>query len=110
MQAALLLAASVLPAAAPLTPEQAIERQQAAIRDVILHPCGRPGDDEILVCGQEETVPERRSGRGYRPEDEWRAPDEGPWFSWTRGRVSLSCCSVSGRSGTGAGLSLRIRF
>jgi hypothetical protein len=95
-----------------LTPEQAIDRQREVVRDVVRHPCGRPGTpEEILVCGVgDRSVPERRQGSGLRPEDEWEAPAEGPWFSWSRGPLTLSCCSVRGQQGSGAGLGLRIAF
>ncbi len=111
MQALLLLAAAGLPAPPPPTLTEAVERQQAAVRDAVANPCGR-GDsvDEIVVCGQtEQTVPERR-GRGYDPQSEFEAPVEGPWFSWNRGPLSLTCCAVRGQQGTGAGLGLRLRF
>lgn len=111
MQPVLLLAASALPAPAPVTAEQAVERQQAVVRDVVTNPCGTAeGADEILVCGQaERSVPTRR-GSGYDPSTAWTPPAEGPWFSFRRGPLTISCCSVRGGQSTGAGLGLSLRF
>ncbi|HEX8194061.1 MAG TPA: hypothetical protein VF552_14295 [Allosphingosinicella sp.] len=107
----LLTAAAALPVPPPTTAEQAVERQRAIVRDAVANPCGR-GDsiDEIVVCGQQDrSVPERRRpGDGFEPS--WEAPAEGPWFSFNRGPLSLTCCSVQGSRGSGAGLGLRIRF
>lgn len=111
MQAALLLAVAVLPAPRPPTAEEAIERQQSLVRDVVRYPCGRsPSPEEIIVCGEaDRSVPQRRrNGDGFDPE--WRPPEEGPWFSWNRGPLSVTCCSVRGGQGSGAGIGLRFRF
>lgn len=111
MQAFLLLAAAGLPAPPPLTPDQAIERQQAAVRDAVRYPCGRSEDEEeIVVCAElDRSVPERRSaGDGVEPR--WQAPEQGPWFSWNRGSLSLTCCEVQGSRSNGAGVGLRLRF
>jgi len=106
----LLLAAAALPAPQPVTAEQAVERQQAVVRDVVTNPCGTAeGADEILVCGQaERSVPTRRSGNDSS--SGWTPPAEGPWFSYRRGPLTISCCSVRGGQGTGAGLGLSLRF
>jgi hypothetical protein len=106
----LLLAAQSIAAPLPPTAEQAIERQQSVVREVVRYPCGRAETpDEILVCGEaDRSVPERRrAGDGFDPE--WRAP-EGPWFSWNRGPLAITCCSVRGQQGTGTGIGLRLRF
>jgi hypothetical protein len=113
VQAALLLAVAGLPAPAPLTADQAMERQQAAVRDVVRYPCGRaPTPEEIIVCGRtaDRGVPTRRGRRGSADFERWTAPEEGPWFSWNRGPLSVTCCSVRGGRGTGAGLGLSLRF
>jgi hypothetical protein len=112
VQAALLLAAAGLPAPPALTPDQAIEQQQSAVREIVRYPCGRsPSPEEILVCGRtaEQGVPTRRGGRSI-PFGRWSAPEEGPWFSWNRGPLSVSCCSVRGGQGTAAGPSISLRF
>jgi hypothetical protein len=109
--AALLLAASVIPAPPPPTAEQAIERQRSVVREVVRFPCGRAATpEEIVVCGQDNSgVPTRRANRdGFDPE--WVPPAEGPWFSWNRGPHSITSCAVRGDQGTGAGLGLRLRF
>jgi hypothetical protein len=111
VQALLLLAAAGLPAPPPLTAEQAIERQRSVVRDAVRYPCGRgDSEEEIVVCAEiDRSVPERRRpGDGFDPE--WEPPVEGPWFSWNRGPLSITCCAVRGGQGTGAGLGLRLRF
>lgn len=112
MQAALLLAASVIPAPQPPTAEQAIERQRSVVREVVRYPCGRAQTpEEIVVCGRDNSgVPARRADTDGVFDPEWVPPEEGPWFSWNRGPLSITCCAVRGGQGTGAGLGLRLRF
>ena len=108
-------AAAVAPgiAAMPLTPAQAVERQQAEVRAAIdSSPC-RAGAtaQEIVVCGElYSALPDQAARSGYDPAREFAAPARGPWFRFSRGPLLLTCCSVDGSRGTGAGLSLRLRF
>jgi hypothetical protein len=99
--------------ASPPTPEQAVARQQAEVREAVdSSPC-RAGAtaEEIVVCGAlYSALPTRASRSGYDPAREFAAPVRGPWFEFRRGPLSLSCCSIDGTSGTGAGLGLRLRF
>jgi hypothetical protein len=100
-------------AAPPPTPEQAVARQQEEVRDAIdSSPC-RSGAtaDEIVVCGAlYSALPTPAARSAYDPARIFAAPARGPWFEFRRGPLSLSCCSIDGRSGTGAGLGLRLRF
>ncbi len=94
-----------------VTVEQAAERQRDAVRALVAAPaCGSEEDDAILVCGRRFEPIRSTSGSGYTPPPRFAAPAEGPWFHLGLGPVTLSCCSISGDEGTGAGLSLRIRF
>jgi hypothetical protein len=111
VQALLLFAAAGIPAPPPLTADQAIERQRAVVRDAVRYPCGRiEGEEDIVVCAQpDRSVPQRRqAGESFEPE--WQPPEEGPWFSWNRGPLSLTCCAIRGSQSSGAGLGLRLRF
>ena len=111
MGSALLLAAaaSILP---PPTPDQAVERQRATVREATLtSPCRQGASpDEIVVCGRLTRAAPGVPVSGYAPQREWAAPERGPWFQLGSGRVTISCCAIEGSRGTGAGLSLRIRF
>ncbi|HYG29913.1 MAG TPA: hypothetical protein VD887_06840 [Allosphingosinicella sp.] len=100
-------------AAPPPTPEQAVVRQQAEVRAAIdSSPCrGGATPQEIVVCGElYSALPDRAARSGYDPSREFAAPASGPWFRFRRGPLSLTCCSVEGSRGTGAGLSLRLLF
>lgn len=111
VSAALLIAAaaSILP---PPTPDEAIARQRAEVQEAVrTSPCRRGASpDEIVVCGRLTRAAPGVPVSGYRPSDEWAAPERGPWFELVRGPLSISCCAIEGSHGTGAGLSLRIRF
>lgn len=97
----------------PPTAEQAVRRQQDEVREAIgSSPC-RSGAtaEEIVVCGRlYSALPGRAARSGYDPASEFTAPARGPWFEYRRGPLSLSCCSIDGSRGSGAGLGLRLRF
>lgn len=100
-------------AAPPPTPEQAVERQQAEVREAVASSPCRAGAtaEEIVVCGElYSALPVRASRSGYDPAREFAAPVRGPWFEFRRGPLSLSCCSIDGSGGSGAGVGLRLRF
>jgi hypothetical protein len=106
-----MLLALAIPGAAP-SPDEAIGRQRAEVRDAVEgSPC-RPGADpeEILVCGRMTGSPPTAPVTGYDPAREFSAPARGPWFELRRGPLSIACCAIDGSRGTGAGLSLRLRF
>jgi hypothetical protein len=112
MHGPLLFAAASLPQVATMTPEEAIARQQQEVREAIAtSPC-RPGasDEEIVVCGRLHAPPPTRPVFGYAPPRGFAAPQDGPWFEFTRGRLSVSCCAISTARGSAAGLGLRIGF
>jgi hypothetical protein len=97
----------------PPTPEQAVERQQAEVREAVANSPCRAGAtaEEIVVCGElYSALPVPASRSGYDPAREFAAPARGPWFQFRRGPLSLSCCSIDGSGGSGAGLGLRLRF
>jgi hypothetical protein len=108
--AAAVIAPGIAP---PPTADEAVERQQAEVREAIdSSPC-RAGATpaEIVVCGElYSALPERGTRSGYDPARAFAAPARGPWFEYRRGPLSLSCCSIDGSGGTGAGLGLRLRF
>ena len=111
MDGALLLASLAAPGLMP-TPEEAIERQQTEVREAVAgSPC-RPGasSDEIVVCGRITGTAPTAPVSGYDPSREFSAPPRGPWFELRRGPLSISCCAIETSRGTGAGLSLRVRF
>jgi hypothetical protein len=97
----------------PATAEQAVERQRQEVREAIdSSPC-RSGatDEEIVVCGRlYSALPTRAARSGLVPSSVFSAPVRGPWFEYRRGPLSLSCCSIDGSRGSGAGLGLRLRF
>jgi hypothetical protein len=114
MELGLLVAAAghALAPSAAVTAEQAIERQRDSVLDAI-SPCRRAStEEEIVVCGQRNAgMPDlSRLPGGSRLPRSWAAPERGPWFEVRRGPLSLTCCSVEGGSGTGAGLALRLGF
>ena len=96
----------------PASAEQAVERQRDEVRDSVTRPCRSEADEEtIVVCGQlVESGGAFDGGSAFIPPSRFAAPAKGSWFEIRRGPVSISCCSVDGSRGTGAGLSLRIRF
>jgi hypothetical protein len=103
------IAASGLPAP---TLAQAVERQRDQVLDAI-SPCRRAASrEEIVVCGERHAdAPDlTRTPAGASPPEAWAAPASGPWFTYRRGPLSLTCCSVNGSRGTGAGLGLRVGF
>ncbi|HEX8525377.1 hypothetical protein [Allosphingosinicella sp.] len=111
------LAAFAAPAAAycvplPVGASEAVERQRGEVRDAVARPCaGEPDEETIVVCGQPiEAATGGSGGSFYVPPARFAAPAQGPWFEIRRGPLSISCCSVEGGLGNGAGLSLRIRF
>jgi hypothetical protein len=109
------LAAAAAQSIAPppaATVEEAIERQRGAVLDAI-SPCRRSATrEEIVVCGRRHAdMPDlARTASGASPPESWAAPANGPWFEFRRGPLSLTCCSVDGGRGSGAGLGLRLRF
>ena len=112
MHSPLLLAAASLPQMS-VTPGEAIARQRQEVRAAIeSSPC-RAGatDEEIVVCGRiYQPGPITPDGR-YDPPRALVAPQAGPWFEFSRGPLSISCCSVStANGGTAVGLGLRIAF
>jgi hypothetical protein len=110
----LLLMASTAPTAAgqppdPLPAQQAVQRQREQVRSFVERR-GCPGssaEEEIVVCGE---IPDDPIARAYRPPAGFTVPEEGPWFNVSTGSVALSCCAIETSRGTGAGVSLRIRF
>jgi len=102
-------AASALPAP---TLDQAVERQRDQVLDAI-SPCRRAASrEEIVVCGERhaDALDLTRTPSGAPPPEVWAAPASGPWFTYRRGPLSLTCCSVEGSRGSGAGLGLRVGF
>ena len=109
------LAAAAAQAIAPppaATVDGAIEGQRATVLDAI-SPCrGAATREEIVVCGRRHAdMPDlARTPSGTLPFEAWAAPASGPWFEFRRGPLSLTCCSVDGARGSGAGLGLILRF
>jgi hypothetical protein len=102
-------AASALPAP---TLDQAVERQRDQVLDAI-SPCRRAASrEEIVVCGERHIDSQdlARTPSGAAPPQAWAAPASGPWFTYRRGPLTLTCCSVNGSRGTGAGLGLQVGF
>jgi hypothetical protein len=108
---ALLLAAGA--AIVPSPPlDAAVERQREAVREAVdWNPC-RAGasPDEIVVCGRLNEPPPLAPVSNYDPGRQFRPPERGPWFSWRRGPLTISCCAISTDRGTGAGVGLSLTF
>lgn len=114
MTLSLLAAAAAQAVASPPPPDagQSIERQRATVLDAI-SPCRRAmTDEEIVVCGERNSeMPDLAGGPdGSMPVRRSAPPERGAWFEVRRGPLSLTCCSVGGSGGTGAGIALRLDF
>jgi hypothetical protein len=112
MHGPLLLAAVSLPQM-PVTPDEAIARQQQEVHAAIeTSPC-RAGatDEEIVVCGRIYQPGPITPDRRYDAPRDFAVPQAGPWFEFRRGGMTFSCCSVpTANGGTAAGIGLRIAF
>lgn len=106
-----LIAAAAAQGLPPPTIDELAERQRDEVRDAV-SPCRNAATQaEIVVCGQRDAEADLSRGRaGTVPDRRWAAPETGPWFEYRRGPFVLSCCSVDGSRGTGAGIGLRLRF
>ncbi|HEX8216199.1 MAG TPA: hypothetical protein VF577_01925 [Allosphingosinicella sp.] len=112
MSLVLIAAAAAAQGISAPTIDELAERQRNQVRDAI-SPCRRAASEgDILVCGQRGTDAEdlSRPRSGAIPFRRWAAPESGPWFEFHRGPISITCCSVNGSRGTGAGVGLRLRF
>jgi hypothetical protein len=92
--------------------DAAVERQREAVRGAVeWNPCrAEASPEEIVVCGRVGEPLPLAPVSGYDPAREFRAPERGPWFSWRRGPLTISCCAISTDRGTGAGVGLRLTF
>jgi hypothetical protein len=108
-----LLAGLAMTPAAPLRPPataaEAVAKQRQQLRRAIGYDCSAgSGSEDIVVCGRldndDYVASPADRGRRFEP----AAP--GPLFEFHSGPLSISCCSIATRSGSGAGLSLKIRF
>jgi len=109
----LIIAAAAAAQGLPVpTIDELAEHQRDLVRAAI-SPCRRAASaSEIVVCGRRNDDEEdlARPRAGAIPFRRWAAPEEGPWFEFRRGPLTITCCSVIGGRGTGAGLGLRLRF
>lgn len=109
----LLIAAAAAAQGLPApTIDELAERQRGEVRDAV-SPCRRAAStSEILVCGQRNSDDGdlSRPRGGAVPFQRWSVPESGPWFEFRHGPVALTCCSVNGSRGTGAGIGIGLRF
>lgn len=108
----LLAGLAIAPHAAPaVTADEAIARQQAQVREAISYKC-RAGTevDEIVVCGERSNDGARYAAPAQPRGANFENSSSASLFEFKTGGLTIGCCNIKTSGGSGAGLSLNIRF